>query len=136
MRRAVGGAQKGSHISQPNCLKRPGSGKPESDELRSVDQYVENLLHGSLLDNIARALATHDYATVIQYVGNPGVHYFGRKNTSRASINADIVQDSRNYKSNNVALVSRGSLIVIMFFPLCPQTVGIVPPSITASSDG
>ena len=97
MRQAVGGAQKVVTLAKLVALSSPAAASLRVANHARADQYVENLLHGSLLDNIARALATHDYATVIEYVGN--VHYFGRKNTSRASINADIVQDSRTCKS-------------------------------------
>ena len=51
----------------------------------------------SLLNIIDRALTVHDYSTVLEYVDSRGIDYFQRKNSSRAYIKQDIINDSRTY---------------------------------------
>ena len=57
---------KGSPLAKLIALSSPAAASLRVANYAHADQYVENLPHGSLLDNIARALATHDAATVIQ----------------------------------------------------------------------
>jgi hypothetical protein len=65
----------------------------------STAKAVENPLQNSLLDIIDRALAVHDYTTVLKYVDSSGLNYFGYPNASRAHVRADILNDSRLYAS-------------------------------------
>jgi Superinfection immunity protein len=60
---------------------------------------VETPLQNGLLDIIDKALAVHDYTTVLKYIDNSGLNYFGYPNASRAYVRGDILNDSRLYAS-------------------------------------
>ena len=71
--------------------------------LRTVNA-VEAPLQHSLLDIIDKALAVHDYNTVLKYIDKSGVDYFGYAKASRAYVRADILNDSHLYASCNVTV--------------------------------
>lgn len=65
---------------------------------------VEPPLQNSLLDIIDKALAVHDYTTVLKYIDNSGLNYFGYPNASRAYVRGDILNDSRLYASSKTTV--------------------------------